>query len=341
MRATKLLLVATAAVILAVATSCTEVVAPKEATTLALSDDALELVPGAAEQLNATPKDASGTPLTRPLAWSTSAPSIATVASGLVTGVAPGTAVITVTAGGLSNEALVTVRDGGLLGPAGAHITGLGGRVTIEVRSSSVSKVLKLIISSAGSLVANSRLLPGTAIELKYASPLSQAAELTIRYDSSRVALGRAASLRLYEWVAESWNEISGSVVDIASSSVRGSITQSGIYGVLTQLPIERVSVAPTTASLRVRQQSTFTTSVEDADGRPLQRRVTWSTSAAAIVTVDSLTGVATARAPGTAMVSATAEGVSASASVTVSAGPAADVAVKDGDNQSVAVSAS
>ena len=66
---------------------------------------------GQTVQLTATPQDASGSPLAgRVVTWASSAPGIATVsASGLVTGVAAGTATLTATSEGKSGTATVTV----------------------------------------------------------------------------------------------------------------------------------------------------------------------------------------------------------------------------------------
>jgi hypothetical protein len=66
---------------------------------------------GSTIQLTATPKDANGTPLPgRTITWSTSATGIATVSSsGVVTGVAPGSATITATSEGKSGTSALTV----------------------------------------------------------------------------------------------------------------------------------------------------------------------------------------------------------------------------------------
>jgi hypothetical protein len=66
---------------------------------------------GATQQLTATPKDAAGTPLSgRVVTWASNAPAVATVnGSGLVTGVAVGTATITATSEIKSGSATVTV----------------------------------------------------------------------------------------------------------------------------------------------------------------------------------------------------------------------------------------
>lgn len=68
---------------------------------------------GATVQLTATPKDASGNPLTgRPITWTTGSAATATVsASGLVSGVAEGMTTITATAEGKSGTAQVTVQS--------------------------------------------------------------------------------------------------------------------------------------------------------------------------------------------------------------------------------------
>src|SRR6266542_5257440 len=66
---------------------------------------------GQTVQLTATPKDSSGNPLAgRAVTWASGSTSIATVnASGLVTGVAAGSATITATSEGKSGSAAITV----------------------------------------------------------------------------------------------------------------------------------------------------------------------------------------------------------------------------------------
>lgn len=66
---------------------------------------------GATLQLTATPRDAGGGPLDRPVVWTSSDPAIATVnATGLVTGVATGPVTITATSQGKAGTAALTVR---------------------------------------------------------------------------------------------------------------------------------------------------------------------------------------------------------------------------------------
>ena len=83
--------------------------APVKVTGVALTDDSTTLTVGETDQLTATvePADATNTAVT----WSSSDEGIATVSNGLVTGVAPGNATITVTTadGSFTDTSIVTV----------------------------------------------------------------------------------------------------------------------------------------------------------------------------------------------------------------------------------------
>src|SRR5258705_107576 len=95
-------------------------------------------------------------------------------------------------------------------------------------------------------------------------------------------------------------------------------------------LPVASVTVAPATASVAVGQVVGLVATLKDANGNALSGRVvTWASSAAAVATVDS-SGVVTGVAVGGAMISATSEGQSGAALVSVAAVPApvASVAV-------------
>src|SRR5205823_7090808 len=95
-----------------------------------VSPTAAGVTVGATTQLTATPKDANGTALSgRVVTWATSNAAAATVsASGLVTGVAAGSATITATSEGQSGTAAVTVTNVPVatapVSPATATLTG-------------------------------------------------------------------------------------------------------------------------------------------------------------------------------------------------------------------------
>src|SRR5207249_3886647 len=80
---------------------------------VAVSPASLTMSMGSTQQLSAVVKDANGNVLTgRTVTWTTSSSAVATVsASGLVTGVAAGTATITATSEGKSGTASVTVAN--------------------------------------------------------------------------------------------------------------------------------------------------------------------------------------------------------------------------------------
>ncbi len=84
------------------------------------------VVVGSALALVASPKDQNGSAITATVAWTSNAPTIASVnaSSGVVTGVAVGTAVIAATSGSVSGTVNVTVTAGGF--PLSVDIT-LGG----------------------------------------------------------------------------------------------------------------------------------------------------------------------------------------------------------------------
>ncbi|MEP6834487.1 MAG: Ig-like domain-containing protein [Gemmatimonas sp.] len=90
---------------------------------------------------------------------------------------------------------------------------------------------------------------------------------------------------------------------------------------------VATVTVSPSTNALLTGATATLTATLKDASGNTLRgQTVTWSSSAQAVATV-STGGVVTAVAAGTATITATSEGKSGTASITVSA-PVATVAV-------------
>src|SRR5512134_108649 len=83
---------------------------PPAVATVSVTPPSATIEAGLTTQLAASPRDASGNALTNPVTWSSSAATVASVnATGLVTGVAPGSATITATSGGKSGTAAITV----------------------------------------------------------------------------------------------------------------------------------------------------------------------------------------------------------------------------------------
>lgn len=78
------------------------------------------------------------------------------------------------------------------------------------------------------------------------------------------------------------------------------------------------VSVSPTSATIALGATRTFTATVLNPGGAPSAIPARWATSNPAIVTVDSISGVATGVLAGSTTITATALGVAAAATVTV-----------------------
>ena len=115
-------------------------------------------------------------------------------------------------------------------------------------------------------------------------------------------------------------------IVQIAAST--GG--QSGLAQVtVTTTPVASVHVTPGNKALYVEETFQFNAETLDANGNVLTgRTVTWSSNNEGVATV-SATGLVTALSPGGAIITATAEGRSTPASVTVSAIPVASVDVQ------------
>src|SRR5205807_1690391 len=83
-------------------------------------------------------------------------------------------------------------------------------------------------------------------------------------------------------------------------------------------IPVASVSVSPASASVQVGNTVQLTAAPKDANGNPLSgRTVTWSSSNPSVATVDG-TGLVTSVVAGSATITATSEGKSGTASVTV-----------------------
>jgi uncharacterized protein YjdB len=102
---------------------------------------------------------------------------------------------------------------------------------------------------------------------------------------------------------------------------------QSGTVSItVVPVPVATVAISPTTASVIVGQTTTLTATARDGAGNALTgRTVVWTTSSASLATVNG--GVVTGVAPGGPVtITATVEGVGATAAITVNPIPVATV---------------
>lgn len=243
--------------------------------------------------LRAVAYDAGGKVLSgRLVLWATSNADVATVDNaGVVTARGGGTATITATIDGESGSARATVAP-----------------VRLPVASVSVA--------------------PGTA-----SVPAGGSVQLTA---TPRDASGAALTGRAVNWStsnsAIATVSSSGSVKGVSPGTATITATSEGESGratiTVTAVPVARVTVTPSSASVMVGASVQLTATVRDASDAELSgRSITWSSSNGAVAGVDA-GGRVTGRLPGTATVTATSEGKSGSATITVTALPVARVTV-------------
>jgi|GEM_PF-1859615 len=111
-------------------------------------------------------------------------------------------------------------------------------------------------------------------------------------------------------------------------SAIASTVSELKIFfqSVLTA-PVASVSISPAAATVTVGNTQSFIATVKDANGTPLTgRTVVWSSSNLTAATVNSTNGLATGIAAGVATITATSEGRTATASLTVSVIPVATV---------------
>jgi uncharacterized protein YjdB len=246
---------------------------------------------GTSVQLTATPRDAGGTALPgRQVDWTSSAPAVATVnRAGLVTAVAPGSATITATSETKTGSATITV-------------------TVVPVSSVTVSP-------------APTSLLVGGTVQLT-ATPKDSA--------------GNPLAGRVVTWASSDTTKAKVNASGLASGIAAGSATitatsetKTGTSAVtVTVVPVASVTVAPTTAAIRVAGKMQLTATPRDSAGAALTGRVvTWGSNATGVATVNA-SGLVTGVSPGSATITATSETKSATAAVTVTLAPVATVTV-------------
>lgn len=230
--------------------------------------------------------------LGRTVTWSSSDPTTASVdASGLVKGLAVGTATITGTSEGKTGTATITV----IPIPVAS--------VTIAPTSASVVEHLTTTFT-ATTKDANGNVLTGRLVT--WSSSATSVAAIDVNGVVTGVAAGPAAT------------------ITATSEGKSGTATVT-----VTQAPVATVTLAPPGASLIVGQTQTFTATTKDAPGFVLTgRAIIWTSNKPATASVNQTTGLVTALDSGVAMITATSETIGGSATVTVSLVPVAAVSV-------------
>jgi uncharacterized protein YjdB len=276
------------------------------------------IAPGQTVQLTATPKDGSGNPLSgRVVTWASSALAVASVnGSGLVTGVAVGSATITATSEGQSGTAAVTVA---------AAVTNPGTVSNLAVASvtpNSVTLSFTEVTGGAGQ--------PASYDVRSAPAPLSWATASSVANGTCATPL--AGSVIGATRTCTVTSLLSSTSYQFQLVAFRGTLNVNAVFGATSNVasgttanstaPVATVNVSPASVSLGVGATQSLTPTMRDASGNILTgRAVTWSSSAPLLASVVG-SGLVTAVALGTASITATSEGQSGSSAVTVTALP-------------------
>ena len=257
------------------------------------------------QQLTGTVTDASGNPIPgQTITWESSNSAVAAVGTtGLVIGVAPGTATITATSGSVHGTAGVTVS----LVPA-RRVTLTPDALSFTQGDDGTQLAVALLDSAGGTLSQTGR-------------PIS--------WSSNN---GGVASVNGSGFVTPG---------NPGQAVITATLTGTGLFATatvtVTPVPVASVSVTPSPDTLVVLQQLQLTATPQDASGSPLTgRAITWDGSDDNIATVSS-NGRVTARSPGTMTVSATSGGKTGTATIVVVDVPVASIELSP-TSQSVVV---
>lgn len=216
---------------------------PPEVASVTVSTPSLSLVPGQKEEVQATARDASGSPIpgTSP-SWSSSAPGVASVTSaGSVEGVSPGTATLTAEVGGRSGTVAVTVGEGGFVDAEGGTVVALDGALRLEIPAGALSSGVALRVEAVASPPPVDRIIGGTAVRLDPASAaFGPGTTLSLAFPAGLGDSVVVPRLRLARLEGSSWEELGPLPVDRDGRRVAGDIEAGGTYAVFAPPPSMR-----------------------------------------------------------------------------------------------------
>lgn len=235
-------------------------------------------------------KDGAGTPITdKIVAWQSSNPALATVnSSGTVTAIAAGSVTISAISEGKVGNASLTI-------------------------TSSRAATVAIVPAAPTARVGQSAQL---SLDVRDASG-TQLMSRPATWSSATPAVATVSASGLVSAVTVGTSVITATVDGVATTATF----------TVTTIPVTSVSVSPTQLSLTTGGSAQLSVAAAAATTvAGTNRPISWSTNNAAVASVDA-NGVVTAVGAGNALITATVEGVAASASVSVAAPPPAPVA--------------
>ncbi|MBA3258816.1 MAG: Ig domain-containing protein [Gemmatimonadales bacterium] len=192
-----------------------------------------------------------------------------------------------------------------LLGPAAIALVALSCGDGDGGTGPEMAPVATVAISPPAATIA-----PGGTVQLAAVAKNAAGGTLTDRsvsWSTSDATVATVSAAGLVTGVAD------GAVVITATSE-----SKSGSAAITVSSPVDAVEVTPPSATILNAEDLQLAATTKDAAGNPLSdRAVTWSTDAGAVATV-SATGTVRGVAPGTATITASAEGKSGTATITV-----------------------
>jgi uncharacterized protein YjdB len=221
----------------------------------------------------------------RPVTWTSSLPSVATIdaATGLMTAISVGQTNITASSEGVSGSAPFSV------------IPRAVAKVEVLLPNASVA-VSSTFTATANVLDASNVPLSGKTVNWTSATP-------------------SVATI----------DAMTGLVTAVSAGQTLLTATSDGISGsaalVVTAPSVASVEVSLPSASLAISSTFTATAIVKSASNAPITgKTVSWASSSPSIATIDASTGLVTAVAVGQTNITATSDGISGSAPLTVTA---------------------
>jgi trimeric autotransporter adhesin len=258
---------------------------------------------GAQRQLSVSVLNANGQPITNPAVnWSSTNSGIAIVSStGLVQGVAPGTAQIIAASGAKADTNITLV------------IPATVGAVSVSITSATIA-VNQTTMVTATSKDPNGNVLPGRTVTWS-----------TGAANTATVSAGGVDPNTQLDTATVTGVAIGGPVTITATSpnNVQGT-TQ-----VTVATPINHITLTPNQFSLLTHGKQTVVATAYDVNNHAINGVVfTWTTKSGGTITSVDQSGDVTGVAPGSDSVYASAQGIAGGASVTVSLAPVATVVV-------------
>jgi len=212
---------------------------PPTVAIISVSPTTLALVPGESQVLAAVARDAGGATIVGvAITWSSSAPSVATIANdGRVTALTPGSATVTATSGTVSGTTSLTVGEGGFVGTGGGTVTALSGQLRLEIPAGALSAPTAFVVRAVASPTANVRLLPGTAVSIEPVTTFATPVTLNLRYPASLAADVVETQLRIARLTETTWQTFAVLPPDRSNRMASARITGTGTLAVFVPPP--------------------------------------------------------------------------------------------------------